>query len=118
MAVVCTAWCLVCWSAVYVDELRRREREMGIDPDPEVDALLKAEAVEGKRSNIVTDIMLRLLGLEVRGLLRTGACVHTEAASARLLAVPETCWWLLLSTVLHKLCSPVRTRRFAHLCGP
>jgi hypothetical protein len=52
-------------AAVYVDELRRREKELGIEPDPEVDALLKAEAVEGKRTNIVTDLMLRLLGLEV-----------------------------------------------------
>lgn len=50
---------------MYVEELRRREKELGIEPDPEVDALLKAEAVEGKRSNIVTDLMLRVLGLEV-----------------------------------------------------
>jgi hypothetical protein len=51
---------------VYVDELRRREKELGIEADPEIDALLKAEAVEGKRSNISTDLMLRILGLEVR----------------------------------------------------
>jgi len=50
---------------VYVDELRRREKELGIEPDPEVDALLKAVAVEGKRSNLSTDLMLRILGLEV-----------------------------------------------------
>lgn len=58
--------------AVYVDELRRREKELGIEPDAEVDAFLKAEAVEGKRSNIVTDLMLRVLGLEV---LRDGGGV-------------------------------------------
>jgi hypothetical protein len=52
-------------AAVYVEELRRREKELGIEPDPEVDALLKAEAVEGKRINIVTDLILRVLGLEV-----------------------------------------------------
>lgn len=78
---------------MYVDELRRREREMGIEPDPEVDALLKAEAVEGKRSNIVTDIMLRLLGLEVRGLLCT--CVRGEAALARARTAEQLklgCW--------------------------
>lgn len=49
----------------YVEELRRREKELGIEPDAEVDALLKAEAVQGKRSSIVTDLMLRVLGLEV-----------------------------------------------------
>eukprot|EP00879_Flechtneria_rotunda_P006755 GHRR01007099.1.p1 GENE.GHRR01007099.1~~GHRR01007099.1.p1 ORF type:complete len:1177 (+),score=387.98 GHRR01007099.1:1343-4873(+) len=50
---------------VYAEELSRREKEMGIEPDPEVDALLKAAAVGGKRSNIVTDLILRILGLEV-----------------------------------------------------
>eukprot|EP00882_Tetradesmus_deserticola_P023137 GHRQ01025175.1.p1 GENE.GHRQ01025175.1~~GHRQ01025175.1.p1 ORF type:complete len:178 (-),score=50.39 GHRQ01025175.1:535-1068(-) len=45
--------------------MRAREKELGIAPDPEVDALLKAEAVEGKHSSIVTDLMLRVLGLEV-----------------------------------------------------
>lgn len=57
--------CRICLLAAYVEELRQRERELGIEPDLEVDALLKAEAVEGKRSNIVTDLMLRVLGLEV-----------------------------------------------------
>ncbi|KAF6262511.1 ATP-binding cassette transporter [Scenedesmus sp. NREL 46B-D3] len=49
----------------YAVQLRAREKELGIEPDAEVDALLKASAVEGKRSNIVTDLMLRVLGLEV-----------------------------------------------------
>ncbi|KAF6262509.1 ATP-binding cassette transporter [Scenedesmus sp. NREL 46B-D3] len=49
----------------YADLLRAREKELGIEPDAEIDALLKASAVEGKRSNIVTDLMLRVLGLEV-----------------------------------------------------
>lgn len=59
-------------AAVYVEELRRREKELGIEPDPEVDALLKAEAVEGKRINIVTDLILRVLGLEVGHNSRVG----------------------------------------------
>ncbi|KAF6261001.1 ATP-binding cassette transporter [Scenedesmus sp. NREL 46B-D3] len=50
---------------MYIDQMRAREKELGIAPDPEVDALLKAEAVEGKHSSIVTDLMLRVLGLEV-----------------------------------------------------
>eukprot|EP00878_Enallax_costatus_P011267 GHUV01011764.1.p1 GENE.GHUV01011764.1~~GHUV01011764.1.p1 ORF type:complete len:605 (+),score=193.45 GHUV01011764.1:122-1936(+) len=50
---------------VYAEELREREKAAGIEPDPEIDALLKAAAVEGKHSNIVTDVILRILGLEV-----------------------------------------------------
>jgi DNA-binding SARP family transcriptional activator len=53
-------------AAEYADVLRAREKELGIQPDADIDALLKASAVEGKRSNIVTDLMLRILGLEVR----------------------------------------------------
>jgi hypothetical protein len=58
--------CCAAAAAEYADLLRAREKELGIQPDPEIDALLKASAVEGKRSNIVTDLMLRVLGLEVR----------------------------------------------------
>jgi hypothetical protein len=63
-------------AAVYVDELRRREKELGVEPDTEVDAFLKAEAVEGKRTNIVTDLILRVLGLQVRGCLVLTAVVE------------------------------------------
>lgn len=56
---------LRCLCAVYVEELRKREKQLGIEPDAEMDALLKAEAVSGKHSNIVTDLIMRILGLEV-----------------------------------------------------
>ena len=38
---------------------------MDIQPDPDVDAYLKASAVEGARKNPVTQYMIRILGLEV-----------------------------------------------------
>ena len=38
---------------------------MDIQPDPDVDAYLKASAVEGVRKSPVTQYMIRLLGLEV-----------------------------------------------------
>jgi hypothetical protein len=49
----------------YVEEIRRREKAMGIEPDPVVDAFMKAMALEGNENSINTDLMLRLLGLEV-----------------------------------------------------
>jgi ABC-type multidrug transport system ATPase subunit len=41
-------------------ELAKREREAGIKPDPEIDAYMKATAVQGKESNIVTDLTLKV----------------------------------------------------------
>ena len=49
-----------------IGELRRRENEMGIEPDWEIAAFMKASVQHGKRHNIRTDYTLRLLGLEVR----------------------------------------------------
>lgn len=72
-------------STGYIEELRRRERELGIEPDAEVDALQKAEAsAEGKRSSIITDLMLRILGLEV-GRLEGWLCEAGGVAAAA--------WW-------------------------
>ncbi|XP_073156192.1 ABC transporter G family member 34-like isoform X3 [Henckelia pumila] len=46
-------------------ELSRREKEAGIKPDPEIDAFMKATSVSGQRSSLVTDYVLKLLGLDV-----------------------------------------------------
>ncbi|KAE8795143.1 PDR-type ABC transporter [Hordeum vulgare] len=46
-------------------ELAAREREAGIKPDPEIDAFMKATAVQGQESNIVTDLTLKVLGLDI-----------------------------------------------------
>jgi ABC-type multidrug transport system ATPase subunit len=46
-------------------ELAAREREAGIKPDPEIDAYMKATAVQGQESNIVTDLTLKVLGLDI-----------------------------------------------------
>ncbi|WVZ66097.1 hypothetical protein U9M48_015371 [Paspalum notatum var. saurae] len=48
-----------------LSELARRERNAGIKPDPEIDAFMKATAVEGKETNIMTDIILKVLGLDI-----------------------------------------------------
>ncbi|XP_073317568.1 ABC transporter G family member 39-like [Primulina huaijiensis] len=46
-------------------ELSRREKEAGIKPDPEIDAFMKATSISGQRSSLVTDYVLKLLGLDV-----------------------------------------------------
>lgn len=46
-------------------ELARREREAGIFPDAEVDLFMKAAAMEGVESSLITDYTLRILGLDV-----------------------------------------------------
>lgn len=40
---------------------------MGIDPDWDIDAFMKASNLKGKQQSIVTDYILRMLGLEVPG---------------------------------------------------
>ncbi|KAK4487143.1 hypothetical protein RD792_006458 [Penstemon davidsonii] len=46
-------------------ELSRREKEAGIKPDPEIDAFMKATAIEGQESSLVTDYILKILGLDI-----------------------------------------------------
>lgn len=48
-----------------LSELARRERNAGIKPDPEIDAFMKATAVEGKETNVITDLILKVLGLDI-----------------------------------------------------
>ncbi|KAK7336925.1 hypothetical protein VNO77_17478 [Canavalia gladiata] len=46
-------------------ELSRREKEANIKPDPDIDVYMKAVATEGQKANLITDYVLRILGLEV-----------------------------------------------------
>ncbi|CAH9101208.1 unnamed protein product [Cuscuta europaea] len=46
-------------------ELSRREKAANIKPDPDVDVYMKAAATEGQEANVVTDYILKVLGLEV-----------------------------------------------------
>lgn len=41
-------------------ELSRRERDAGIKPDPEIDAFMKATAIAGQESSLVTDYALKV----------------------------------------------------------
>ncbi|KQK15967.1 hypothetical protein BRADI_1g26040v3 [Brachypodium distachyon] len=48
-----------------LSELARREQNAGIKPDPEIDAFMKATAVQGKETNVITDLILKVLGLDI-----------------------------------------------------
>ncbi|GAB4856417.1 hypothetical protein Ancab_014335 [Ancistrocladus abbreviatus] len=41
-------------------ELSRREKEAGIKPDPEIDALMKSTAMEGQETTVITDYVLKV----------------------------------------------------------
>ncbi|XP_050235153.1 ABC transporter G family member 39-like [Mercurialis annua] len=46
-------------------ELSRRENAAGIKPDPDLDAYMKATAMSGQKTSLVTDYVLKLLGLDI-----------------------------------------------------
>ncbi|OMO49679.1 ABC-2 type transporter [Corchorus olitorius] len=46
-------------------ELSKREKEAGIKPDPEIDAFMKATAMAGQETSLITDYILKVLGLEI-----------------------------------------------------
>ena len=60
---------LICMlAAAEFDELRQAEKAAGRAPAPDMDAFLKAQTLEGNNESIVTDYMLKILGLDVRPL--------------------------------------------------
>ncbi|GAV69190.1 ABC_tran domain-containing protein/ABC2_membrane domain-containing protein/PDR_assoc domain-containing protein [Cephalotus follicularis] len=46
-------------------ELSRRERAANIKPDPDIDVFMKAAAKGGQEASVVTDYIIKVLGLEV-----------------------------------------------------
>ncbi|XP_042510326.1 pleiotropic drug resistance protein 1-like [Macadamia integrifolia] len=46
-------------------ELTRREKEANIKPDPDIDLFMKAAALGGQEASVITDVILKILGLEV-----------------------------------------------------
>ncbi|KAF1858637.1 hypothetical protein Lal_00044670 [Lupinus albus] len=46
-------------------ELLRREKQAKIKPDSDIDAYMKAAALEGQKTSLVTDYILKILGLEI-----------------------------------------------------
>ncbi|EFJ06137.1 hypothetical protein SELMODRAFT_431004, partial [Selaginella moellendorffii] len=50
-----------------LSELAKREGAAGIKPDPDIDAFMKASAIQGQRTSIVSDYVLKILGLDICG---------------------------------------------------
>ncbi|KAE8705118.1 Pleiotropic drug resistance protein 3 [Hibiscus syriacus] len=48
-----------------LEELSRREKQANIKPDPDMDVFMKAVATEGQEANVITDYIMKVLGLEV-----------------------------------------------------
>ncbi|XP_004291542.1 PREDICTED: pleiotropic drug resistance protein 2-like [Fragaria vesca subsp. vesca] len=46
-------------------ELSRREKDAGIKPDPGIDAYMKATSLAGQETSLVTDYVLKILGLDI-----------------------------------------------------
>ncbi|KAK9677176.1 hypothetical protein RND81_11G125600 [Saponaria officinalis] len=46
-------------------ELCRREKIANIKPDPDIDLFMKASAVQGGEESVITDYILKILGLEI-----------------------------------------------------
>ncbi|XP_052210664.1 pleiotropic drug resistance protein 1-like [Diospyros lotus] len=46
-------------------ELSRREKEANIMPDPDIDVYMKAASLEEQRASVMTDYVLKILGLEL-----------------------------------------------------
>ncbi|XP_045801854.1 ABC transporter G family member 36 [Trifolium pratense] len=48
-----------------LSELARREKDAGIFPEAELDLFMKATAMEGTESSLITDYTLKILGLDI-----------------------------------------------------
>ena len=70
---VCQADCNFVAGAGDLEQLRDAEMSKGIQPDPEINAFMKANTLEGKRESIHTDFVMHSLGL--------GVCADTMVCS-------------------------------------
>ncbi|KAG0577501.1 hypothetical protein M758_5G154100 [Ceratodon purpureus] len=57
-------------------ELARREKEAGIYPDKDVDMYMKASALEGQEHSLITDYIMKILGLDICANTMVGDNMH------------------------------------------
>ena len=59
-------------------EISRREKEAGIKPDPEIDAYMKATALAGQKTSLVTDYVLKVCSFSVSSLFVHLNCLFVD----------------------------------------
>ncbi|KAH9321629.1 hypothetical protein KI387_016268, partial [Taxus chinensis] len=59
-----------------LQEILRLEKQAGIKPDPDVDIYMKGTAIEGQQTSLVTDYVLKLLGLDISADTIVGDQMH------------------------------------------
>jgi ABC-type multidrug transport system ATPase subunit len=57
-------------------ELAKREREAGILPEKDVDVFMKAISVEGQEHSLITDYVMKILGLDICANTLVGDNMH------------------------------------------
>ena len=91
----CSGACTPFWAqpgdfiaAEELEELLKREKEQGIkDVDPWLDAFMKAEVRKGKRKTVVSDYIIKILGLDVSADERLGGVVGSCVLSSQVLGM-------------------------------
>ncbi|KAG5008696.1 hypothetical protein JHK87_017211 [Glycine soja] len=56
---------IICYDQDLLSELARREKSAKIKPDPDIDVYMKAAATRGQEASVVTDYVLKILGLDI-----------------------------------------------------
>ncbi len=54
-----------CDCAELLAELRRREKELGVEADWAVNAMMKAGTIEGAEHSVSTEFIIKMLGLDI-----------------------------------------------------
>ncbi|KAK7337203.1 hypothetical protein VNO77_17766 [Canavalia gladiata] len=55
-----------------LEELSRREKQAEIKPDLEIDVFMKAIAILGQKTNLITDYIIKILGLDICADIKVG----------------------------------------------
>ncbi|KAF6172411.1 hypothetical protein GIB67_025916, partial [Kingdonia uniflora] len=81
-------------------ELSRREKGVGIKPDPEIDAFMKATALRGQETSLVTDYILKILGLNICAYIMVGDDMRRGISGEMLVGLEKALFMDEISTKL------------------
>ena len=84
--------------AELLDRMRKLEREHDIEPDWNVHAFQKAQAVQGQKSSVATEYVIRMLGLDICADTICGNHMMRGVSGGQKKRVTSgQCWLLVLS---------------------